>query len=199
MNIGIIGAGGIGLALAGHVARGGYETILSNSRGPESLAEVVSQLGPLARAGTREEAALADIVVVAVRWPQLRDALSGLPAWNGRILIDATNPIVEPGYRLAELNGRTSSEITASLAPQARVVKVGNTLPRALLATDPNQFGGHRVLFMSGDDAAAKADVRRVLETAGFAVIDLGGLASGGTLQQVPGGPVATLNLIKLG
>jgi predicted dinucleotide-binding enzyme len=199
MNIGIIGAGGIGQAFAGHVARAGYETILSNSRDPESLAAVVSQLGAHTCAGTRQQAALADIVVVAVRWPHLRAALAELPAWNGRILIDATNPIIEPGFRLAELNGSTSSEVTASLAPQARVVKVANTLPRALLATDPNQSGGHRVLFMSGDDAAAKADVRRILETAGFAVIDLGGLASGGKLQQVPDGPLATLNLIKLG
>jgi predicted dinucleotide-binding enzyme len=199
MNIGIIGAGGIGQALAGHVARAGYETILSNSRDPASLAEVVSQLGARTRAGTRQQAALADIVVVAVRWAQLRAALAELPAWNGRILIDATNPIIEPGFRIAELNGSTSSEVTASLAPQARVVKVANTLPRALLASDPNQFGGHRVLFMSGDDAAAKADVRRVLETVGFAVIDLGDLASGGKMQQVPSGPVATLNLIKLG
>jgi len=198
MNIGIIGAGGIGQAFAAHVARAGYEVIVSNSRDPESLAGLVRQIGPRAKAGTRQEAARADVVVVAVQWEHLRAALSDLPAWNGRILIDATNPVLEPGFRLAELNGSTSSEIVASMAPGARVVKVANTLLRAALAADPKQAGGRRVLFMSGDDAAAKADVSGILDKVGFATIDLGGLASGGRLQQFPGGPLPTLNLIKL-
>jgi 8-hydroxy-5-deazaflavin:NADPH oxidoreductase len=199
MTIGIIGAGGIGQAFAGQVAKAGYKVIVSNSRGPESLTEVVSQLGPHAKAGTRQEAAQADVVVLAVPWEQLRAALSDLPAWNSRILIDATNPVVQPGFRLADLGGSTSSEVVASLVPGARVVKVANTLLRAVLAADPNQAGGHRVLFMSGDDAAAKADVSSILENVGFATIDLGGLVTGGTLQQFPGGPLPTLNLIKLG
>jgi predicted dinucleotide-binding enzyme len=180
------------------VAKAGYQVIVSNSRGPESLAGVVSELGPRAKAGTRQEAAQAGVVVLAVQWSQLRAALSDLPAWSGRILIDATNPVVQPGFRLADLNGSTSSEIVASLAPGARVVKAANTLPVALLAADPKQFGGRRVLFMSGDDAAAKAEVSAILEKVGFAPIDLGGLASGGKLQQFPGGPLPTLNLIKL-
>ena len=66
MKIGIIGAGGIGQAFAGQVVKAGYEVIVSNSRGPESLAAVVSQLGPRARAGTRQEAAQADVVVLSV-------------------------------------------------------------------------------------------------------------------------------------
>jgi predicted dinucleotide-binding enzyme len=198
MKIGIIGAGGIGQAFAGQVAKAGYQVIVSNSRGPESLAGVVSELGPRAKAGTRQEAAQADVVVLAVQWSQLRAALSDLPAWSGRILIDATNPVVQPGFRLADLNGSTSSEIVASLAPGARVVKAANTLPVALLAADPKQVGGRRVLFMSGDDAAAKAEVSAILEKVGFAPIDLGGLTSGGKLQQFPGGPLPTLNLIKL-
>lgn len=198
MNIGIIGAGGIGQAFAAQVVKAGYEVILSNSRGPESLADIVKQLGPRAKAGTRQQAAQADVVVLSVNWPHVPAALSDLPAWNGRILIDATNPVLQPGFRLAELNGSTSSEIVASLAPGARVVKTGNTLLRAVLAADPREAGGHRVLFMSGNDAAAKADVSGILEKAGFAVIDLGGLASGGRLQQFPGGPLPTLNLIKL-
>ena len=198
MNIGIIGAGGIGQAFAGQVAKAGYDVIVSNSRGPESLAGLVRQLGRRTKAGTRQEAARADVVMLAVQWQQLRVALSELPAWNGRILIDATNPVVQPGFRLADLGGRTSSEVVASLAPGARVVKVANTLPIALLSADPKQAGGRRVLFMSGDDETAKADVSAILENVGFATIDLGGLASGGRLQQFPGGPLPTLNLIKL-
>ena len=68
--------------------------------------------------------------------------------------------MIQPGFRLADLNGRTSSEIVASLVPGARVVKVANTLVSALLAADPRQAGGRRVLFMSGDDATAKAGVK---------------------------------------
>jgi hypothetical protein len=198
MNIGIIGAGDIGQAFAGQAVKAGYEVIVSNSRGPESLAGVVNQLGPRAKAGVRQKAAQADVVVLAVPWSQLGAALSDLPEWSGRILIDATNPVIQPDFRLADLKGSTSSEIVASLAPGARVVKVGNTLVSALLAADPKQAGGRRVLFMSGDDTPAKAGVRDILENIGFATIDLGGLASGGRLQQFPGGPLPALNLIKL-
>jgi len=199
MNIGIIGAGGIGQAFAGHVANAGYEVIVSNSRGPESLVDVVSRLGPRVRAGTRQEAAQADVVFVSVGWEQVRAALADLPAWGGRILIDATNPVLQPGFRLAELHGSTSSEIVASMVPGARVVKTANTLLRDVLAAEPKQNGGRRVLFMSGDDADAKGQVSAILEKVGFATIDLGGLASGGKLQQFPGGSLPTLNLIKLG
>jgi predicted dinucleotide-binding enzyme len=199
MKIGIIGAGGIGQAFAAQAVRAGYAVILSNSRGPESLAAVVRELGGNATAGTREDAARADVVVVAVPWQQLAAALSDLPAWNGRIVIDASNPVEAPTFRLADLGGRTSSEIVASMAPGARVVKAANTLPRALLAADPHEAGGRRVLFVSGDDADAKAVVSEILATIGFAVIDLGGLAVGGPLQQFPGGPLPNQNLIKLG
>lgn len=112
--------------------------------------------------------------------------------------IDTTNPVLLPDFLLPELHGQTSSEIVASLAPGARVVKVANTLPVALLSVDPRQAGGHRVLFMSGDDADAKSTVCEMLEKAGFAIIDLGDLATGGKLQQFPGGSLPTLNLIKL-
>jgi len=198
MRIGIIGAGGIGQAIAGHLAKAGYDIIVSNGRGPESLAAVVSQLGGRSKAGAREEAAKSEVVVIAVRWEQVHAALSGLPPWDGRILIDATNP-VESGFEMADLGGRTSSEVVASMAPGARLVKVGNTLQRALLASDPKEAGGHRVLFMSGDDANAKATVGGMFEKAGFATIDLGGLAIGGRLQQFPGGSLPNQNLIKLG
>src|SRR4029078_3194080 len=178
MKIGIIGAGDIGQAFASQAVKAGYDVIVSNSRGPESLTGVVHQLGPRAKAGVRQEAAQADVVVLAVPWSQLGAALSGLAAWSGRILIDATNPVIQPGFRLADLNGRTSSEIVASLVPGARVVKGANTLVMFLLATDPREAGGRRVLFKSGDDATAKAGVKGILENNGFAMIALGGLVS---------------------
>jgi predicted dinucleotide-binding enzyme len=198
MNIGIIGAGGIGSAFALQAAKAGHNIIVSNSRGPDSLSELVSRLGRRAKAGTREEAAAADMVVLAVQWQQVREALAQLGDWNGRILVDATNPIVQPGFRIADLGAQTSSEVVASLAPGARVVKAANTLPPALLGADPRVGGGRRVLFISGDDAAAKADIGELLDQVGFAVVDLGNLRDGGRMQQFPGGPLPALNLIKL-
>lgn len=199
MNIGIIGAGGIAQAFARQALKAGHTVTLANSRGPESLAAVVKELGAGAKAGTREQAAAASIVVVAVNWARISDALADLPAWNGRIVIDANNPVLLPGYRLAELGGRTSSEVFADLVPGARVVKAANTLFTAVLGSDPREAGGQRVLFMSGDDAAAKAEVGALLQQFGFATVDLGSLAIGGALQQFPGGPLPGLNLVKLG
>lgn len=198
MNIGIIGAGGIGQAFATHAAKAGFEVLVSNSRDPQTLSSFVRDLGRKARAVGRQEAAQADVVFLSVRWQQLHAALTDLPPWNSRILIDATNPVIDAEFRLADLNGSTSSEVVASLAPGARIVKAVNTLPRALLASNPLQSGGRRVLFMSGDDSAAKSDVSNLLDKLGFATIDLGSLAIGGRLQQFPGGPLPTLNLIKL-
>lgn len=197
MKIGIIGAGSIGSAFATLAVRAGFDVILSNRRGADSLQALVKQLGPRATTGTREQAAQADIVVLAVQWQHLEQALKDLPAWNNRILIDATNPIL-PGFQLAELGTRTSSEVVASLASGARVVKTANTLQPPLLAADPRQAGGRRVLFLSGDEASSKSEVAHVLEKAGFATIDLGMLAVGGRLQQFPGGPLPALNLIQL-
>jgi len=199
MNIGIIGAGGIAQAFARQALKAGHTVTLANSRGPDSLAAVVKELGAGAKAGTREQAAAASIVVVAVNWARISDALVDLPAWNGRIVIDANNPVLLPGYRLAELGGRTSSEVFADLVPGARVVKAANTLFTAVLGSDPREAGGQRVLFMSGDDAAAKAEVAGLLQQFGFATVDLGSLATGGALQQFPGGPLPGLNLVKLG
>ena len=197
MNIGIIGAGSIGQAVATQVVRAGHQALLANSRGPDSMADIVQRLGKGARAVTPREAAAADIVVLSVPWTAVPDALANLPAWDSRILIDATNPVVQPGFRVADLGGKTSSEIVASLAKGARVVKAMNTLLAKVLASDPREAGGRRVLFVSGDDASAKKAVAHLLEEFGFAPIDLGTLA-GSALQQFPGGPLPVHNLIKL-
>jgi predicted dinucleotide-binding enzyme len=200
MKIGIIGAGGIAQAVAKQALGAGDEVIVSNSRGPETLESVVQALGAGATAGSVRAAAQADVVVLAVQWSNVAKALAGLPDWNGRILIDATNPTAgPPDFKLAELDGKTSSQVIASLAPGARVVKALNTLTVANLSADPREAGGRRVLFMSGDDAPAKREVAKILDRIGFATIDLGSLAIGGALQQFPGGPLPVHNLVKLG
>ena len=197
MNIGIIGAGHIGSAFARALARAGIPAAIANRRGPESLRSLAGELGPTITAGTREQAASADIVLVAVNWSKLPAALEGLPAWNGRIVIDANNPIEQPLFQPAELHGRVSSEVFADLVPGARVVKAFNTLPSPLLEADPRADGGQRVLFYSGDDANAKADVADLIERLGFFGLDLGPLAVGGKLAQFPGGPLPVHNLVK--
>jgi 8-hydroxy-5-deazaflavin:NADPH oxidoreductase len=197
VSIGIIGAGAIGSAFARALARAGIPAIISNSRGPESLRSLVKELGPTINAGTREESARADMVFVAVNWSKLPSALAGLPAWNGRIVIDANNPIEAPLFRPAELHGRTSSEVFADLAPGAKVVKAFNHLQPALLSGDPHAEGGRRVLFYSGDDVKAKAKVHALIARLGFFGLDLGSLSVGSRLVQFPGGPLPTHNFVK--
>ena len=199
MTIGIIGSGAIGTAFARTLARAGIDATISNSRGPESLNDLVQELGPSIKAGTREEAARADIVFIAVNWTKLPAALAGLPDWNGRIVIDANNPIEAPLFKPVDLKGRVSSEVVADLVPGARVVKAFNHLRAEVLARDPRADGGQRVLFYSGDDSAAKAEVAALIDRIGFTGIDLGSLAVGGKLAQFPGGPLPNQNLVKVG
>jgi predicted dinucleotide-binding enzyme len=198
MSIGIIGSGAIGTAIARTLARAGIAATISNSRGPASLQELVHELGLSIKAGTREEAARADMVFIAVNWSKLPAALAGLPDWNHRIVIDANNPIEAPLFKPAELNGRASSEIVADLVPGARVVKAFNHLRAEILGSDPKANGGRRVLFFSGNDAAAKAEVATLIDKVGFVGIDLGSLSVGGKLAQFPGGPLPNQNLVKI-
>jgi hypothetical protein len=190
-NVGIIGAGRIGQAVAQTALRAGRQVVIANSRGPETLAAVVETLGDGVSAGTVTDAAAADIVVVAVMWPDVPTAVDGVD-WAGRIVIDPTN-----AFDPSDLGGRTSSEVFADLVAPARVVKAANTLVAAVLGSDPREAGGQRALFLSGDDAEAKSEVVSLFEDAGFFAIDLGGLREGGQMQQV-GAPLARHNLIRL-
>jgi predicted dinucleotide-binding enzyme len=190
-TVGIIGAGHIGQAMARIARRADRRVVISNSRGPESLAPVVAALGDGVSAGTVSEAAAADLVVVAVMWPDVAKAVEGIEG-EERIVIDPTND-----FDPVDLNGRTSSEVVANLVAPARVVKAGNTLGAAVLGSDPHQAGGQRVIFVSGDDGEAKSEVAALFDEAGFFVLDLGGLHEGGAMQQV-GAPLAGQNLIRV-
>jgi predicted dinucleotide-binding enzyme len=171
--------------------RAGCEVVIANSRGPESLTSVVWALGEGVSAGTVEEAAAAGIVVIAVPWDRVPAAVDGLD-WDDRIVVDATND-----WAADDLQGRTSSELVADLVAGAQVVKAANTLTAEVLGSDPHEAGGQRVIFVSGDDADAKAEVVALFEDAGFAAIDLGDLATGGAMQQIHH-PLAGVNLIRL-
>jgi 8-hydroxy-5-deazaflavin:NADPH oxidoreductase len=191
MDVGIIGAGRLGQAMARTALRAGRSVAIANSRGPESLASVVSALGEGVSAATVDAAASAGIVVIAVPWDRVPAAVKGLN-WNGQIVIDATND-----WAADDLQGRTSSELVADLVAGARVVKAANTLSAEVLGSDPHEAGGQRVIFISGDAADAKAEVVALFQDAGFAAIDLGDLATGGAMQQIHH-PLAGVNLIRL-
>jgi 8-hydroxy-5-deazaflavin:NADPH oxidoreductase len=190
-SVGIIGAGRIGQAMARTALRAGRQVVIANSRGPQSLTSLVQELGEGVTAGTVEDAAAADIVVLAVMWPDVPKAVEGLE-WKGRLVIDPTNDFDPSG-----LEGRTSSEVVADLVTPASVVKAANTLGAAVLGSDPQEAGGQLVIFLSGDDAEAKSEVGALFEDAGFFVVDLGGLREGGRMQQV-GAPLAGHHLIRL-
>jgi predicted dinucleotide-binding enzyme len=196
------------------LAKNGISATIANSRGPETLAGLAGELGPSIKAGTVEEAASADIVLAAVRWVDIPKALGDLPAWNGRIVIDGTNPVLflDPdspdakdannplaayGIKAVELGGKYSSEVFREFVPGARVVKAFNHLDVNVL---PEQVisGGQRVLFYSGDDADAKGMVRELIEQTGCFPVDLGVLDVGAPLTSLPFGSLAGINFIKV-
>ena len=194
-TIGIIGAGNIGKTVAAHLLKNGYPVKISNSQQPDSLNEIVAQLGNGIVAVTAVEAAEADMVFLAMPWLQAQ-TLTNLTNWQGKIVIDATNHYISSDFKMADLGDRSSSEIIQEHLPGSRVVKAFNTLYFKVLATNPIEATGHRVLFMSGDDEEAKQQVGDLIKDLGFAPVDLGSLTAG-KLQQAKGA-LALQNLIKL-
>ncbi|MGB6009439.1 NADPH-dependent F420 reductase [Castellaniella sp.] len=194
MNIGFIGAGPVAQTLAKHALLAGHQVVLSNSRGPESLTALVAELGSGAAAGTVQEAAKQDLVVLAVKWWNVQAALFSVGDWAGRILVDTSNRVASAQpLMLGDITGRTSSEIIADLAPGAKVVKAFNTVPMHWIS-DFSSSKRKTVFFVSGDDAGAKKTVSDFIEEIGFCSLDLGSLAEGGRLQQT-GGPLVGVNL----
>jgi len=192
MKIGMIGAGSVALAIARYALASGHEVLLSNSRGPETLADVVNSLPSGVSAATIAEAGAADLTILATPWLAVEAALSAVTDWSGRVLIDATNPFVQttPKLVLAELGEQGASEIIANLAPGARVVKAFNSVYMSNFVAGATRDAARRVLFVSGDDKQAKSTVTELISSFGFIAVDLGSLASGGRLQQA-GGPLA--------
>jgi predicted dinucleotide-binding enzyme len=169
--------------------------LISNSKNPQSLDVTIGQLGKKQLRLPLQKAASADIVLLALPWAQVK-TLTKITDWKGRVVIDATNHFT-PSFDLEDLGDRASSEVLLDYLPGARLVKAFNTLYFKVLALDPNTENGHRVLFVSGDDAEAKAEVSEVIEQIGFAPVNLGSLAVGSKLQQAKGA-LSILNLIKL-
>ena len=138
MEIGTIGAGDFARAFAKRALKAGHKLRLSNSRGPESLREVVNQLGPGAKAVTKEEAAACEMVLLAVPWDNVPETLASLPTWKNQILIDATNPFHGKAgtFRPADVGNLSTSQLVAALAAGARVVKALNHMKQASALTE---------------------------------------------------------------
>jgi len=179
-TIGLIGSGNIGTAVAGLAVSFGHDVVLSNSRGPETLAGLVSTLGPRASAGTTEEAAeRGDLVVVTI---PLRAYLSvPVAPLAGKVVIDTNNYYWQRDGHIAELDDgtTTSAGLLQAHLPQSTVVKAFNHIRSSELPVDGRPAGSadRRALAIAGDDAAAKQVVTDLLDSFGYDVVDAGSLA----------------------
>lgn len=191
-RIGFLGAGRMAQTLARLFLRAGHDVVLTNSRGPDTLTDVIADLGPGASAARPDElTSRADVIVLAVPWAAIPDALRSLGDAAGAIVVDTTNNRVGPRPEdLVDLGGRGSSEVVAALIPGARVVKAFNHQPIPALGTLAQQESP-RALFIAGDDDAAKGIVAQLIRAIGGVPIDTGSLAHGGRLQGTGTGPLA--------
>jgi predicted dinucleotide-binding enzyme len=191
MIIGMLGAGHMAQTLARVWLTAGHRVLLANSRGPDSLAGLIAELGPRASAVTPAELVQADVVILATQWRQTPAAVAGVGSLAGKIVVDTTNNRVGPRPEdVLDLGGRTSSEVVADLVPGARLVKAFNHLPIPSLGTLREQ-PEPVALFVAGDDPAAKAVVGELVRDLGAIPVDTGGLVEGGRLQGTGGGPLA--------
>jgi 8-hydroxy-5-deazaflavin:NADPH oxidoreductase len=186
VRIGIIGSGNIGGTAARLFAIAGHEVAISNSRGPDSLADLIAQIGSGARAVTPDEAVdFGEVVLLAIPW-RLREQLPDAQRLYGKVVIDAMNAYTED-YQVMDLEPSSSSEEVEKQLKGARLVKAFNTMVSSKLASEGRPGGGDErlVLFVAGDDEEAKQVVARLIEDIGFAAVDSGDLAQGGRLQQL--------------
>src|SRR5215203_6057839 len=201
-TIGLIGAGHIGSQVARLAVANGYDVVISNSRGPETLAELVAELGPRARAATPVEAASAgDIVVVTVPLKNYRSI--PVEPLKGKVVIDTNNYYPQRDGHIPELDNEstTTAELLQAHLPKSKVVKAFNHIYAAELTTHGQQAGtpNRRALVIAGDDGKAKATVTHLLDQFGFDTVDAGPLREGWRIQRdTPGyGPRRTAEALR--
>jgi hypothetical protein len=201
-TIGLIGAGHIGSQVARLAVANGYDVVISNSRGPETLSGLIAELGAKARAGTVDEAARAgEIVVVTI--PLKSIATVPVAPLAGKIVIDTNNYYPERDGHIPELDNEstTTSELLQKHLPGSKVVKAFNHIYAAELTTHGQSAGSknRRALVIAGDDQAAKATVTRLLDQFGFDTVDAGPLKEGWRIQRdTPGyGPRRTAEELR--
>ncbi|MGN6252470.1 MAG: NADPH-dependent F420 reductase [Marmoricola sp.] len=186
-TIGLIGSGNIGSTVARLAVAAGYDVVLSNSRGPETLSDLVAELGERARAATPEEAAAAgDLVVVTVPLKAYRS--TPVEPLRGKVVIDTNNYYPERDGHIAELDDEstTTSELLQAHLPGSKVVKAFNNIYFAFLGSLARPHGDpeRSVLAIAGDDAESKQAVTRFLDDIGYDAYDVGPLAEGWRFQR---------------
>ena len=186
-TIGLIGAGSIGSQVARLAVASGYDVVVSNSRGPETLAGLVAELGPRARAGTTADAAKAgDIVVVTI--PLKAIGTVPVEPLANKIVIDTNNYYPQRDGNIQELDEAkaTTSELLQRHLPQSKVVKAFNHIYAAELTThgQPTGTPNRRALVISGNDASTNTTVTKMLDQFGFATVDVGPLEESWRIER---------------
>jgi len=186
-TIGIIGAGNIGSQIARAAIANGYDVVISNSRGPETLGDLVAELGPRARAGTSAEAAEAgDFVVVTIPLKSYKDV--PVEPLAGKVVIDTNNYYPQRDGVIAELEDEstTTSELLQAHLPASKVVKGFNHIASAEITSDGTPAGtpNRRALATAGNDADAKALLTTLYDQFGFDTVDAGPLSEGWRVQR---------------
>jgi 8-hydroxy-5-deazaflavin:NADPH oxidoreductase len=184
MRIGIIGSGRIGGNAGRLFAAAGHEVLFSGSSAPARLEAAAVEAGPGARTGTpREAVEFGEVVMIAVPWRALDDALAQAGSLDGTIVIDTTNQYGAGGLaRLPE--GRTAAQVNAAKMTGARYTKSFNTLTAGFQGESAGREREERVaLFVCGDDPEAKAVVSRLIEEIGFVAVDAGGTADAAVME----------------
>jgi 8-hydroxy-5-deazaflavin:NADPH oxidoreductase len=198
MKIGIVGGGHIGGTLTKVFTAAGHEVAVANSRGPQTLGDLVAEAGERAHAATVEEAvAFGDLIVVALPIKAYTDLPSD--GFEGKIVVDAGNYYPQRDGQIDELDTdeTTSTELLAARLRGSRAVKAFNTMNYRPLGSEgrPDAPREQRLaLLLAGDDEQAKATVAGLIDELGFAAVDTGSLAEGGRRQQ-PGGPLYNVEL----
>ncbi|HYN33690.1 MAG TPA: NAD(P)-binding domain-containing protein [Ilumatobacteraceae bacterium] len=184
---GFIGSGNIGSTVARLAVAAGHDVVMSNSRGPDTLVDLVEELGPTARAATAEEAAAAgDVVVVTIPLKNYHDV--PVDDLRGKIVIDTMNYYPDRDGRFADLDDEstTTSELLQAHLPDSNVVKAFNNIYFGHLGAlaRPSGADDRSALAIAGDDADAKAEVVGLLDEIGYDTVDLGALAEGWRTQR---------------
>jgi predicted dinucleotide-binding enzyme len=199
MKIAIIGSGRMAQALSTLFLEAGHEVMLTNSRGPESLGDLVSTFGPNCHAGeVAEAAAWGDVVFLATPWGKTEEAVSVVPDWTGVVVVDATNNRSAPGPAgVIDIGDNVSSVLVAGYVPGARVVKAFNATPIMFMAPALGaNAGANNAVFFAGDDPAAKSLVSDIIASIGGEAVDTGSLATGGWMQGMSGPLAGTLEML---
>lgn len=182
---GFIGSGNIGSTVARLAVAAGHEVVMSNRRGPETLAGLVAELGPRASAATPEQAAAAGDVVVTIPLKNLEDV--PVEPLRGKLVLDTMNYYPQRDGQIAVLDegSSTSSELLQAHLPQSHVVKAFNNITAAHLGSLARPAGSadRSALAVSGDDPDAKARAAALLDEIGYDTVDLGPLAEGRRIQ----------------